>query len=523
MRILALAPVLVLASCRPAQTDVDDTQDSATPEDPRLADILEVAQEELDYLGAPGVTLAILLDGEIILAEGLGSRVPDANEPLEATALMRIGSVTKMLTAAALLRHVDAGDITLEDPISAVLPDFEFARGPSWADEITVEHLLTHQSGLVDWFDTADAGRDAYLETWLTGDFATYAYLMAPAGSFYNYCNPNFSMAALLLEALDDRYYREILDTEIFSPLGMDRTVFKAEEVFADGDYAVGLSTDLTGETTDPVYIQPDSYKNAANRPAGYAWSSVIDLLEFARFLMEGDSQVLSDTLREGMQSERVDTHDYLDLVHYGHALMIARGIFGHQGYYPTTTVSHGGAIWGFSASLFLIPEHDFAIAVLANGDGAYFNSTTAYAAEALLDLPDPIAFPDPEIDTNTFSVYAGTYHDPYNVGDIIVQLEDGQLLLDMPLLDELGYTVSETLTPVSRENFQFTIDGYAYQVTFLDGDEEGTEFFRTRYFVGQRAEQSLGPRTQPDAAQVQAWMARSRHAPSLPFPLVRP
>jgi hypothetical protein len=162
-------------------------------------------------------------------------------------------------------------------------------------------------------------------------------------------------------------------------------------------------------------------------------------------------------------------------------------------------------------------------MAVLANGDGAYFQGTMAYAAEALADLPAPEAYPDPEIRPEDFDAFVGSYYDPYNVGDIHVSLVDETLHVEMPLLEELGYEVGNTLEPTSRGNFQLTVDNYAHFVSFLGDTDAGTNFLRARYFVGERIQVSLGPRTQPDAAQVHAWIARSRESPPLPFPIARP
>lgn len=87
----------------------------------------------------------------------------------------------------------------------------------------------------------------------------------------------------------------------VFAPLGMTRTFFRPSEVEADGDFAWGKSSyDPSG------VIAPDTYENPWARPAGYAFSSVRDLADFARFLLQGQDDVLGSAQRQAMMSPRV-------------------------------------------------------------------------------------------------------------------------------------------------------------------------------------------------------------------------
>src|SRR5690606_16505048 len=115
-----------------------------------------------------------------------------------------------------------------------------------------------------------------------------------------------------------------------FAPLGMDRTFFRAEDVLADGDYAIGASA-YPGV---PSVVLPDSYENVWARPAGYATSSVEDLAKFVLFLMHGDEDVLSANHHQAMQTARVDTQELLDLVGYGYGLQVLDGAFLGRAFY---------------------------------------------------------------------------------------------------------------------------------------------------------------------------------------------
>lgn len=155
--------------------------------------------------------IAVVEDGEITFARGFGSKHPTMMDPVRATTLFRIGSVTKVLTAAVLLQQVAEGRVSLDDPITTPLPTFAFDDDPSWAPSILIRHLLTHASGVVD-YGTAevppDQQADGALETFLLGEFGRIAYLMAPSGRMWNYSNPNFCLAGLVAQQVSGTSYR---------------------------------------------------------------------------------------------------------------------------------------------------------------------------------------------------------------------------------------------------------------------------------------------------------------------------
>ena len=215
---------------------------------------------------------------------------------------------------------------------------------------------------------------------------------------------------------------------------------------------------------------------------------------------MEGNPTILSETSRASMLGPQVDTQVYPDFQHYGYGVFLNRGFSGINGYYETPVWQHGGAIYGYSAQLFILPDHDFAIAVLANTDGAYFNRSLAVAVESLVaDLPQPAAFPDAQIDASTFSKYVGTYVDPTNVGTLNIGLSDGVLTVDAPTLEQYGYRVGTNLNPTSKDNFQLFINDVPYLITFIDR-EDGTPsyYLRNRVFVAMREVQQGAGDTKP-------------------------
>lgn len=517
--------------------DAAGTADAASPdaaEDPRFAPLVEAIEAELDAVGAPGVAVAVLQGGEVVFARGFGVKAPGGSDPILPTTLFRIGSTNKMITAAALLQQVEAGTVDLDAPVVDYLPAFHLDGDAAWAPSLRVRQLLEHTSGLADYLEVdAPAGEqdDAALAAFLTGRYAGIGYLAAPAGTFYNYSNPGYMLAGLVAEEASGSAYRALLHDRVFAPLGMTRTFFLGAEVLADGDYAFG-ATQAPGWA--PA-VGPESYDNPWARPAGYAWSSVLDLARFARFLLAGDPAVLADPQRVAMQSAQRSTQQAGEHEAYGFGLMRFDGFFLIDGtwtaaafariltpsgatstYHDVPVVLHDGAIPGYSAWLSIVPSLDVAFITLANGDGAYFAHSFGVALSTLAELPAPAPPPDDlEPDPATFGAFAGTYVDPYVFGTIEISVADGQVGIVMPALDAAMYSYSPTLLPATPGNFLLQVEGTWIVVTFIAGEGGAITYFRTRYGVGVRTPGVRGAAVAPDPEALRRALA----APRLGYP----
>src|SRR5262249_5780954 len=137
-----------------------------------------------------GIAAAVVLDGRIVYHRGFGTVSPKTVQPVLPSTRFRIGSVTKALTAIALLQLVDAHRLDLTAPIRVVLPAFALPGEPGWSELLTLHRLLSNQSGIVDLF-AADGPRDdgALAAAFQDPQYlATIPLLVAP-GTFYNYSN----------------------------------------------------------------------------------------------------------------------------------------------------------------------------------------------------------------------------------------------------------------------------------------------------------------------------------------------
>jgi len=506
----------------------------------RYLPVVSAVEQEMKTLKIPGAAVAIMEGGEITFSAGFGSRHPHRDDPVQPTTLFRIGSVTKTLTAIGLLGLVEQGLVDINAPITDYVPDFSFARDANWAPSITVRNLLTHTSAMADYIeiDTPGLKDDEALSTFFSGPYGElpYAYLMAPAGRMFNYTNPGFMLAGWITESVGGSFYRLYIEENVLAPLEMTRTFFLPEEVIADGDFAYGSA--LHWETGQPLVVEPNTYDNGWARPAGFAFSNVLDLAKIVKFLRAGLPDVLTDEWRIAMQEPQMNTEMFMDLHYYGYGLMVQEAGFYHPtapNFYRLRVVSHGGDVPGFSADVYYVPELDFGFVALTNASYAHLSTSFATALTTLCTMPAPVSPPDFTMTAADYARYCGQFHDAYNVGDILVKTNAGQLTVEIPAFDQAGLEYNHTLLPATRNNFILYLygltlfDAYPLQVTFILDNDGLREYFRTRSFVARYIAEippgggrRRGP-AWPEPAQARPISDWRRYLPEPQLPFITP
>lgn len=229
--VVVAAGALVLAGCT-SGTEAASTTTSAATVSPTAsetgspADDLDRALAELVAMpgGPPGVISIVQVgDKQTVHTAGVADTTTGAAP--EATDHMRIASAAKAFSGAAALSLVDQGKLSLDDTIGKWLPDLPAA----WAD-VTLRQLLSHTSGLPDFTQNADFGAaaGASLDTPLPPEqLLTFVYdepLVFPPGSRYMYDNTDNIVVGLMIQAATGKTYAEVLQEQVFAPLGLDST-----------------------------------------------------------------------------------------------------------------------------------------------------------------------------------------------------------------------------------------------------------------------------------------------------------
>ncbi len=477
----------VISACS-GSSGSGDSKDGPVPQ--RYAAFAAAFDQERQQMGVSGASVALLENGQVTFAHGFGTKGPNSAAPVDAETLFRVGSMTKALTATALLGLVQAGTVDLDATLISVVPDVAVNDAANLG-ALTIRQLLSHQSGLFDYGVVDGPTDDGALSQFLTSpSFAANEYFMDPPGTFYNYANPNFSLAGLALERAGGVSYRQAIDQRVLSPLGMTRTFFLPSDVIADGDFSDGASTTATGQPWD---VTPDAYDNAWLRPAGYAFSSVLDYAKFVQFLYAGNAAVLADATRDMMETPQVDMLDIggaaADIESYGFGLVIDREFQVGDSAYVTKLIWHNGSLPGFMSWFYLVPSTGFGIVWLANADDVMFTKSIALAMQSFAGLTNPTTQTPPgvAVDPSLFPSYAGNYDDPNGLGPITVTASGTTLSIDIPSFDTAGTPYAQTLQPTSMDNFLVTVQGSPVPLTFI-ADATGTYvWIRTQTVVARR------------------------------------
>lgn len=485
--------------------DTGDTGDTDTGAGEYAEVIAEVQKAvKSDLRGsqfASGVSVAVWKDGEIVYAEGFGTKHPDGDEAVSTTTLFQIGSDTKKITAVAALQRVEAGAVGLEDSVGDAVPALAFVVEPGLEDELTLHELLSHSTGVFDYTPWVDAPDDADLYDRAVGRFADNEYKLGPSGLFWNYSNPNFSMAGLVTQEVDGRMWADIIEDDIFAPLGLSRSFARVASVIADGDYAVGAGVGFPdgydsfdplaelGYTVGTVEIE-DTYDCGFTRPAGLVWSTASDMATFGGFLLDGDPNVLSDALLAEVTTPQVPMYPATDPAKYGYGygLMINNvGWSGYQGMHGGVPLwAHGGNTMTMTSTFYILPEQRVVVSVLSNGYGDDFTKTAVTAMEGFADLP-PIEDGEEILQPASGEAeLVGTWYDPHVLGTLLLTWDGVTLLAEAPDLEAAGANVTPEVTAYAQDLYFLTVDGADYDFSYY-ADESG-EYLINRQFSFKKA-----------------------------------
>ena len=297
------------------------------------------------YAGdVPSASILVLENGKAVLRRSYG--LADLEHRVAATHATnyRLASVTKQFTATAILLLAQHHKLELDDPVRRWLPSL-----PHALDSVTLTHLLTHTSGIVDYEDVMAPGttvqvHDADVLKLLETQDSTYF----KPGTSYRYSNSGYSLLALTVERASGNKFAVFLHDRIFQPLGMNHTV-----AFEDGISTV--SNRAYGYTSkNNVWTRKDQSNTSAVLGDGGIYSSIDDMAKWDAALY--DSRLLSDESRRIAFSPHTAT-DKPD-IEYGFGWRITG-----------ETVWHSGETSGFRNVIVRYPSRHLSVVILTNRD----------------------------------------------------------------------------------------------------------------------------------------------------------
>lgn len=404
----------------------------------------------------PGVGLAIVQDGAVIMAKGYGIQKLGESTPVDAQTLFAIASNTKAFTATALALLVEEGKIEWDAPVINYLPWFQLSD-PYISREMTVRDLLVHRSGLalgagdLLWWPPTDYDRKEIIRR------LRHIPLAKSFRSTYAYDNVLYIVAGEVIETVSGQTWEDFIISRIFSPVGMKQSKPKHSAILEAGNNAAPHS-----EIDNKLQL----VKPYINDNIGAAGAIISCADDMAKWMMvQLDSGRLADgtalfkpaTTRQlwgfvtpiAIQNPPVELAPLRsNFIGYG----LGFGVRDYRGY---KMVSHTGALSGFFSRVTMIPEFNIGVTVLTNQESSdAFNAIVYYVLDGLLKAPshnwlealkklkektaarlkDEIQTArDSRDSTSTPSLpmdkYAGTYADVW-YGDISITYENENLML---------------------------------------------------------------------------------------------
>ena len=376
---------VIVSNCLWAQSPA-----SASPTAPP-ADLDAHVAKSMKTFDVPGLSVAIVKDGQVLVAKGYGVRKLGDPTPVDEHTMFGIGSNTKAFTSAALATLVDAGKLSWDDPVYQRLPGFVM-YDPYVSHEMTIRDLLTHRSGM-------GLGEGDLLfwphSTYTREEIIYKLRFMKPASSFrshYAYDNLLYMTAGQIIPAVTGVSWDDYIRQHIFGPLHMNNSNVSNAAFKPGDDYAFPHSrVDGTLQV-----IGLEELDNAG--PAGSINSCAADMAKWVQVqlnrgkFVDREGHLFSESQSHEMWSPqtilptnppppplaglKTDFADY------------ALG-WGLRSYHGRKLVGHTGGVAGFVSRVMLVPEENLGVVVLTNAEeGGAFDSILYHVLDHYFNLP---------------------------------------------------------------------------------------------------------------------------------------
>ncbi|WP_179414724.1 serine hydrolase [Mucilaginibacter sp. E4BP6] len=323
----------------------------------------------------PGLAIAIVKDGKVVVMKGYGVRNVKTNEPVDENTLFMIASNTKLFTATALAQLDYDKKISLNDKISKYFPDYTL-YDPNTSALVTVRDMLSHHIGT----KTFQGDFTYWNSTYTRKQIMDKMKLMKPVNGFrqtFGYCNSCFLTAGQVIEAATGKPWETEIRDSILTPMGMTNTYTSGADMANMKDAAQPYSTFFTGQLTALPY---DRLDNLA--PAASLVSCVKDLAKWLTMQLdsgkfEGKQIIEWKALQKTRDMNTVITSrksPYLPSNFSGYGLGV--DITDYNG---KQVFSHTGGADGFVTNTCFVPEEHLAITILTNNDNQDFFEALRY------------------------------------------------------------------------------------------------------------------------------------------------
>ena len=383
----------------------------------------------------PGISVLVAQKGQIVYKKAFGSANLELNTPMLPDMVFRIGSITKQFTAIAILQLAENGRIFLQDSITKYIKDF-----PAREYTITIEHLLTHTSGIRD-YANADTvhpfiEREDFTPARLMSYFKNQPLEYKP-GSKYSYSNSNYVLLGYIIQIVSGQDYHHYMKDHIIKPAGLWHTLYAEERTIVPGR--------VQGYTRNKGFFENTDYQTLS---MGFACG---DLLSNTEDLYRWNQAVISGSLINNQSVDKAFSPYTLtdgNTTHYGYGWFI-------DTLYGNRCIHHEGQVSGFIAMEKYFPANDTYVAVLTNvksgEDKTNFSSRRLRLFNDIAYLALGNRF-SREVNVNgtVLDDYTGTYELTSGKEIITIRKKHGKLYFEL----SNGTAKNTMLSPLSETKF---------------------------------------------------------------------
>ncbi len=310
-------------------------------------------QEHVDRLMSryeghvPGASLLVIRDGKPLIRRSYGYANLEDRIAATPTTNYRLASVTKQFTAASILLLTQDGKLDLDDSLRKWFPTL-----PEVAEAMTIRHVLSHMSGLIDYEDVIPAAMTAQLhDADVLKILETQNETYFSPGKGYRYSNSGYALLALIVGKASDKDFASFLKERIFTPLGMHDTIAYEPGLSTVNNRAYGYSEE------HGIWTRTDQSQTSAVLGDGGIYSSIDDLAKWDAALY--DDRLLSAQSRELAFTAATETDD--PKVNYAMGWRVTDEKIGGR------TLWHSGETIGFRNVIIRYPEQHFTVVLLTN------------------------------------------------------------------------------------------------------------------------------------------------------------
>jgi serine beta-lactamase-like protein LACTB len=420
--LVRLLAYLLAASCAVAQT--------GTLSAGKQAKIEGAISKFMANSKAPGISAAVVQDGEFVWAAGFGMADLENSVPSTSQTLYRLGSISKPLTATAAMALWEHGKLDLDSPVQKYCPAFPQKPWP-----ITTRELLGHLGG-IRYYNVPElpysasqtdpeVGNTHHFENGIEGGLKFFANdpLVGQPGTHFNYSTQGYTLAGCAIEGASGEKYADYVRESVLVPAGMLQT--RPDDRFA----VIPLRTRYYSKDSSGAVVNAEFLDSSYKVPGGGWLSSAPDMARFEVAILK--DRLIRNATREIMWTQQMPS-DGLGRMAYGLGWQF--GVID-----GVRDVGHGGSQQGTSAMILIAPDMRAGAVVLINSDTGGAAELATRILRIVLGLPER-EHKEITVDPKLYDDYIGTYQ----VGDfsMTVSREDGRLLAQVrdqqiPLLPE--------------------------------------------------------------------------------------